>query len=385
MNYFFALQAQSIGLYGDPFAAGYCLVDAEGHEYISETIYCPIEEAKGLDSDRVWVKENVVQNLEDLPNERKFFVKNPDELSEKIFALWLTLREQYKPLYCVGYCIYPIVTRLFRRCVLKNEEEREMKAPFPFFEVATALLLSGEDPLNPRMRNENELPRYHPLAEAKYASHLFIECIKNLKMKKIGKTLPSLDHHKVISKIWKEYFGLDSKSAGLYGDVYDFGYVRLVSTGSVEKGSMRTWSSLDIAKGSSYDKIARANCLTNFPQAADRTSFNALLDGVWELLETVYKIKNSAFIISWCPYPVESGLFEACIQQEQEERQLKGPYPIHDTATALFLANQDPIGDHKRLPSEDEHFNPITGSRQGARLFLEAWLACQESIENVNC
>ena len=82
MSYYFAIHAQSVGLYGDPFAIGWNVCDSKGKLYETGYLACPFEAAKGLKSRRDWVSENVIPALPNSTN-----AKDPDELCEKIWSI----------------------------------------------------------------------------------------------------------------------------------------------------------------------------------------------------------------------------------------------------------------------------------------------------------
>jgi len=64
------------------------------------------------------------------------------------------------------------------------------------------------------------------------------------------------------------------------------------------------------------------------------------------------------------PYPVESNFLRACIADNPER---KGPYPLLDTASALFANGVSPMEYGIRLPQELPAHNPLADARQSAR------------------
>jgi hypothetical protein len=60
--------------------------------------------------------------------------------------------------------------------------------------------------------------------------------------------------------------------------------------------------------------------------------------------------------------PVEAGLFRACVELNVDAREWLGPYPLHELATALFVAGIDPDIDRRELcknPSILPIHNPL--------------------------
>lgn len=52
--------------------------------------------------------------------------------------------------------------------------------------------------------------------------------------------------------------------------------------------------------------------------------------------------KDGATVIAHCGSPVESGLFRRCVERDLANRQWDAPFPLHDVATALLYAGENP-------------------------------------------
>lgn len=73
-----------------------------------------------------------------------------------------------------------------------------------------------------------------------------------------------------------------------------------------------------------------------------------------------------------CGWPVEARFLCAVIDDDPEERQFKGPYPLHEIATYMTAAGMDPMVEYDRTPSELPKHNPLMDARQSARLLTQA-------------
>lgn len=169
----FSFDAETIGLYGDPFAVSYVICDRNtGKELEKGYLSCPFENASGKDSDRAWVLKNVVPHL---PKETN--CNTPDEVCETFYQTWMKTKEKYKEVIAIADCGYPVETSLFARAIRSCVEERKYTGPYPLHEVATALLLANMNS-DDYPRIENELPEHNPLNDAKYAARLFLTALK---------------------------------------------------------------------------------------------------------------------------------------------------------------------------------------------------------------
>lgn len=77
-------------------------------------------------------------------------------------------------------------------------------------------------------------------------------------------------------------------------------------------------------------------------------------------------------------WPVEAGLLSACVSDDPEGREMKGPYPLHEVASLLLAAGMDPLGGYagmvlsaEELARHREH-HPVDDARVSARCALMA-------------
>jgi len=125
--------AETDGLYGDVFAIGGAVMDADGQ--VLDTF------AGQAESERVtspWVRENCLPHLSGLP-----ILATRALLQEAFWAFYMRWRERCVVLADVPY---PVEAGLLRRCVEKNLPEREWLGPFPLLDLASVLYAKGIDP-----------------------------------------------------------------------------------------------------------------------------------------------------------------------------------------------------------------------------------------------
>lgn len=356
----FTFHCQSIGLYGDAFAVGWAIFN-ETKILESGYLACPFAEADGPESDKVWIKERV---LPILPS--TITAKNQKELIHQFWKIWTRFTETFNKKECIGYCAYPVDMNFFEKCVRQNVENNELKAPFPFYEVATGLLAIGEDPLAGYARSSGELPRYNPEKDALHYARMWVETCNKARalwpMRKIQSN-PKPD---------VRYFcAFDAKSVGLYGDLYDVAFVQFNAAGKDQKGSWRIWKDINEAKGLEKDlEYRKKNAMHAYPKSPDCTE-EEMREEIWKVI-SVFNQKQTLFI-SWCPYPVDFRAIKSAIDPQKEERQFKGVYPLHDLSTLLFLSNQDPNGNYERKSGEEQTKNPVSGAHQCVRLFCDLY------------
>lgn len=164
---YFSFDVESVGLYGEGFAVGYCVSDGE-KEIEAGIFNCDLFYAEGEKADRRWVTDNVVPHL---PSPNCF---DPEEL-RTLFWEVLEKWKKKRAIFVVD-CGYPVEYRFLKDCVEDSWEDRKLDAPYPIHEVGTALLFAGQDPLENYERLPNELPKHNPLADARQSLRLFLEC-----------------------------------------------------------------------------------------------------------------------------------------------------------------------------------------------------------------
>ena len=84
----FSIDAETVGLYGDPFAVAYSVCDCDGGKELENGYSsCPFENAKGEVSNREWVSKNVVPHLPKETNCNTPGLSNTFSVNSRFFSL----------------------------------------------------------------------------------------------------------------------------------------------------------------------------------------------------------------------------------------------------------------------------------------------------------
>lgn len=166
----FSIDVETMGLYGECFAVGVSVIDNIGSEI--EAIYLRADHS-GYPPNQ-WIEENVIPHLDPVN------CSSVRELRDKFWAFYLRCKQTYPDLIIIGDCSSPCESGFFRQCVMDNIAERQWVAPYPLHELGTLLLAGGENPIGTFERKPNELPKHHPLADARQSARLWFECSRYL-------------------------------------------------------------------------------------------------------------------------------------------------------------------------------------------------------------
>lgn len=154
-------------------------------------------------------------------------------------------------------------------------------------------------------------------------------------------------------------FVIDAETDGLYGDVWAIGAVVLDPGGAEIAHFAAQTDPEDVT-----DPWVRENVLPkcDHPRYSSRRE---LRDAFWAFW---IGHRESALAIADCGYPVEAGLFRACVADDPAARQWLGPYPLHDVATMLLAAGIDTKSDRFRLAGIDgaRVHDPLEDARASA-------------------
>ena len=164
---YMVLDVESVGLHGEGFAFGFVVVDENGSEIRTGYEACPSETATGSDDGRAWIAEN----LPYLPTT----CASPGEVRNRFWSAWE--EELAKGAILVVENGWPVEARFLAACVDSDPVARLAAGPFPLHEVSTALLASGQDPMAEHGRKPEELPKHHPVADARQSARLLVQCL----------------------------------------------------------------------------------------------------------------------------------------------------------------------------------------------------------------
>jgi hypothetical protein len=174
MTVCFSFDVEAVGLYGDIFAVGWTIADANT-EYSNGYLACDHNIANGTDDNRKWIEENVIPALPKPNCETLVEVKN------KFWEELMKAKSTYKGLMFVADCGTPLEARFLIECVLLDTNNRQWETPYPLHELATMLLAVGDDPIGTFSRLESELPKHHPTNDARQSLRLFLSAYNRVK------------------------------------------------------------------------------------------------------------------------------------------------------------------------------------------------------------
>jgi len=158
---------ESIGLHGEGYAVGYVVI-VDGNEVEADMFACPGGMAEGVDSDRLWVYENIPALKANSPD--AFTVR------EKFWRRWQEWKA--KGALLAADCAWPVEARFLAACVDALPDERRFAGPYPLVEISTWMMAAGQDPMKTHVRLESELPQHNPLADARQSARLLMEAIE---------------------------------------------------------------------------------------------------------------------------------------------------------------------------------------------------------------
>lgn len=159
----FSVDAETDGLYGDVWAIGAVVVDAEGVEIARFA-----GQVDSADLTDEYVVREIVPHV-DLPR-----YGSRRELRDAFWAFWMAHRETS---VCIADCGAPVEAGLFRACVADNPAERQWKGPYPLHEVATRLMDAGVDPGVDRVEfaGLSGLVKHNPVDDARASAACWLQ------------------------------------------------------------------------------------------------------------------------------------------------------------------------------------------------------------------
>lgn len=165
---FFVFDVESVGLHGEGYAVGICVVSPGGEILAEDRYACDPESARGMESDREWIAANVPE----VPVSHR----TPREVREAFWMLWMEWKET-KGATMAADCLWPVEARFVCACVDDRPERRAFLGPYPFLEISSVLTAAGIDPLANYPRLESEEPKHDPLADARQSARLLTEAL----------------------------------------------------------------------------------------------------------------------------------------------------------------------------------------------------------------
>lgn len=175
------LDVESVGLHGEGFAYGLVVVDLiTGQELDRDLAWCNPNLVRscrsGPDAARAWIKTHVMPGLQ---TDQKHWPThlNPWDVRDSFWKKWTQWRESAQ---LWADCGWPVEAKFLAKCVKDDPVNRAWSGPYPLQEIATVIQLAGGDPLADYARLPGELPKHHPLADARQSARLLSEAMQKI-------------------------------------------------------------------------------------------------------------------------------------------------------------------------------------------------------------
>ncbi len=172
MKAYFVIDVESVGLHGEAFAVAGGVYLENGAAQKEFCYSCPLEEAKGLESDRVWVKGNVP--LIPVTHRTTAGVRSA------FWGEWQEAVAAYPEIVMAAECGWPVEARFLSACVGDDPELRMWKGPYPLHEIASFMAAAGMNPMAKYDRTPSEMPEHYPLGDARQSARLLSEALAKL-------------------------------------------------------------------------------------------------------------------------------------------------------------------------------------------------------------
>ncbi len=144
------------------------------------------------------------------------------------------------------------------------------------------------------------------------------------------------------------FFFVDAESDGLYGKFLSIA-VLVTDKNGTELDSF--YGAVKVNADDISSEWVKENV---YPYLKNASVF---YDSEADMLEAFWlfwlKHMEDADCVSYVPYPVESRLFNSCVNEKTEERQFLAPFPLYDLATVLELKGYHYDSDMQALSGLD--------------------------------
>lgn len=173
--FFFVIDVESLGLYGDAFAVSYGVLSPSGAIQYGDTICIDRNDPSliGSDEDKQWIRENIPFIEINCPSLH--------QMRERFWKAWIDAKNKYPGIVMAAECLYPVEGNFLTGVVKQNEEDvRKWNAPYPFLEISSIMMAAGMDPMANYDRKPSEEPKHHPFADVTQSARLLFEAINNL-------------------------------------------------------------------------------------------------------------------------------------------------------------------------------------------------------------
>lgn len=163
--FFFVFDVESVGLHGEAFAVGICVVDQSGKEHAALLFGKRYQSCKGTFDSFEWIRKTVPD-----------FEFQTGDMLEGFWHSWWYWKQRGAVM--AADVPWPVESAFLSRCINANHSAREFSGPYPLIDVASVLFACGYDPLATYPRLENEVPQHNPLADARQSARLLTMALR---------------------------------------------------------------------------------------------------------------------------------------------------------------------------------------------------------------
>ena len=156
--YYFCIDVESVGLYGNPFAVAYVIYNNDGFIMDKHLEYCPIDTNNCLESDLKWIKENVLPHFKDV----NYTCDNVSELCNNFWNRWIDANKRYEIVVMIGDVIYPVETNFISRCIQFDLKNRQFSGPYPFCDISSVENCISPQRFKELKEYESNLLKHYP-------------------------------------------------------------------------------------------------------------------------------------------------------------------------------------------------------------------------------
>lgn len=167
------------------------------------------------------------------------------------------------------------------------------------------------------------------------------------------------------------FFIFDVESVGLHGEGFAAaGGVYTPEGVALQEFAFHTHP--DNARGSADDRKWVKSNVTVAPVSIEMTDARFVRDAFWETWMSAVADFPGVVMAAECGWPVEAHFLAACVDDSPTVRNWKGPYPLHEIASIMLMANMDPMATYTRQENELPAHEPLADARLSARLLETA-------------
>ena len=161
-------------------------------------------------------------------------------------------------------------------------------------------------------------------------------------------------------------FFVDAECDGLYGAFLSVG---IVVTTLLGEELDRAYFGIRKERLVVNDEWTRLNVLPIMGGYQEVDDENMLLEKTWEFW---MKYQSDSYAVADVAYPVETRLFQSCVEIDRQARMFLAPFPLMDLSNMLYLRGLEPLIERKELLPEQytctEH-NALEDSRMSAMIW----------------